>query len=125
MRGPLDFRSACVGGAGIRGGNRHGLGQTVFYGDRYGSGLSGFDFGAIKVPLLFVHHAHDGCRPCPYSAAESLGRRFPLVTVSGGKPAQSDQCEALSAHGYFGKEAETVKAMKDWMLGRPFPNTVE
>jgi len=125
MRGPLDFRSACVGGAGIRGGNRHGLGQTVFYGDRYGSGLSGFDFGAIKAPLLFVHHEHDGCRPCPYNAAESLGQRFPLVTVRGGKPAQSDPCEALSAHGYFGKEAETVKAMKDWMLGRPFPKTVE
>jgi hypothetical protein len=101
------------------------LTSTVFYGDRYGSGLSGFDFGAIKAPLLLVHHAHDGCRPCPYNAAESLGRRFPLVTVRGGKPAQSDQCEALSAHGYFGKEAETVKAMKDWMLGQPFPKTVE
>ena len=101
------------------------LTSTVFYGDRHGSGLSGFDFGAIKAPLLFVHHEHDGCRPCPYNAAESQGRRFPLITVKGGKPAESDPCEPLSAHGYFGKEAETVKAMKDWMLGRAFPKTVE
>ena len=101
------------------------LTSTVFYGDRYGSGLSGFDFGGIKAPLLFVHHEHDGCRPCPYNAAESQGRRFPLVTVKGGKPAESDPCEALSAHGYFGREAQTVKAMKEWMLGRAFPRTVE
>jgi hypothetical protein len=101
------------------------LTSTVFYGDRYGGGLSGFDFGAIKAPLLFVHHEHDGCRPCPYNAAESQGRRFPLITVKGGKPAESDPCEPLSAHGYFGREAETVKAMKDWMLGRAFPKTVE
>ena len=101
------------------------LTSTVFYGDRHGNGLSGFDFGAMKAPLLFVHHANDGCRPCPYNAAESQSRRFPLVTVKGGKPAESDPCEALSAHGYFGKEAETVAAIKSWMLGRAFPKTVE
>jgi len=100
------------------------LTSSVFHGGRSGIGLSGFDFGAIKAPLLFVHHVYDGCRSCPYRDAESLGRTFPLVSVSGGKPAESDPCEALSAHGYFGKEEETVKAMKAWMLGRPFSRTV-
>jgi serine aminopeptidase S33 family len=100
------------------------LTSSVFYGGRGGIGLYGFDFGAIKAPLLFVHHAYDACRSCPYREAESLSRSFPLVSVSGGKPAESDPCEPFSAHGYFGKEAETVKAIKDWMLGRPFPRTI-
>jgi hypothetical protein len=101
------------------------LTSSVFYGGRSGIGLSGFDFGAIKAPLLFVHHVHDGCRACPYRDAESLGRRFPLISVSGGKAAESDPCEPLSAHGYFGREEETVQAMKSWMLGRPFPKAID
>lgn len=101
------------------------LTSSVFYGGRSGIGLSGFDFGAIKAPLLFVHHVHDACRSCPYRDAEGLSRSFPLISVSGGKPAESDPCEPLAAHGYFGKEQQTVKAMKDWMLGRPFPKTVD
>lgn len=101
------------------------LTSSVFYGGRSGIGLSGFDFSAIKAPLLFVHHVHDACRSCPYRDAESLSRSFPLISVSGGKPAESDPCEPLAAHGYFGKEQETVKAMKGWMLGRPFPKMVD
>jgi hypothetical protein len=101
------------------------LTSSVFYGGRSGIGLSGFDFGAIRAPVLFVHHVHDACRSCPYRDAESLSRSFPLISVSGGKPAESDPCEPLAAHGYFGKEQETVKAIKDWMLGRAFPKTVD
>ncbi len=103
------------------------LTSTVFYGPRRGSGigLAGFDFAAIKAPLLFVHHRYDSCRACPYGAAEDLGRAYPLITVKGGKPAESDPCESLAAHGYFGREAETVAAIKNWMLGQAFPKTVD
>ena len=101
------------------------LTSTLFYGGRRGIGLSGFDFAAIKAPLLFVHHVHDGCAVCPYRDAERLGTRFPLISVSGGKPAETDACEPFSAHGYYGKEAQTVQAVKDWMLGRPYPRTIE
>lgn len=101
------------------------LTSSVFYGGRGGIGLSGFSFGEIKAPLLFVHHVYDGCRSCPYRDAESYGRSFPLISVSGGKPAESEPCEPFAAHGYFGKEAETVAAIKGWMLGRPFPKTVD
>ena len=101
------------------------LTSTVLFSGRRGMSLSGFDFGAIKAPLLFVHHAQDACRVCPYSAAENLGRTYPLITVRGGKPAESEECEPLSAHGYYGKEAETVSAIKNWILGRPFPKAVE
>src|SRR5689334_4779510 len=103
------------------------LTSTVFNrgGPIGGIGLAGFDFGSIRTPLLFVHHVHDSCRACPYGVAESLGHTYPLISVNGGKPAQSDPCEPLAAHGYFGKEAETVAAIKDWMLGRAFPRTVD
>jgi len=103
------------------------LTSTVFYGGRRlgGIGLAGFDFAAIKAPLLFVHHLYDACRACPYHPAESLGRIYPLITVKGGKPAESDPCEPLAAHGYYGREAETVAAIKRWMLGEAFPRTVE
>jgi hypothetical protein len=102
------------------------LTSTLFNGGRRGIGLSGFDFGAIKAPVLFVHHVHDRCGNTPYGDAESLGHRFPLITVSGGKPSvESDPCEAQAAHGYYGKEAETVAAIKAWMLGRPFPRKID
>ena len=101
------------------------LTSSVFYGGRRGIGLSGFGFSAIKAPLLFVHHVRDRCPACPYGDAESLGRSFPLISVSGGKPAESDPCEPLAAHGYFGKEEETVRAMKSWMLGRPFSKAID
>src|SRR5882672_1996877 len=102
------------------------LTSTVFHGGgRGGIGLYGYDFAGIKAPVLFVHHVHDGCRSCPYRDAESLSRSFPLVSVSGGKPAESDACEPLAPHGYYGREQGTVKAMKNWMLGRPFPRAID
>ena len=103
------------------------LTSTVFYGPRRGGGIgiASFDFAAIKAPLLFVHHRYDGCGSCPYHAAENLGRTYPLITVMGGKPAESGPCEPFAAHGYFGKEPETIAAIRSWMLGQPFPKTVE
>jgi hypothetical protein len=90
-----------------------------------GPGLSRFDFTSVKVPVLLVHHRDDGCFASPYVEAHLLAKRFPLVTVSGGLPAQSAPCEALSAHGYLGKEAETVEAIVGWMLGEPYRREIE
>lgn len=101
------------------------LTSTVFLGSRGGPGLEGFDFGAIPSPLLFVHHEEDGCRVCPYARALALARAYPLVTVRGGRPAESDPCQARSAHGYLGREAGTVRAIRAWMLGERPPPVVE
>jgi len=103
------------------------LTSSVFYGPGRGGGIgiASFDFAAIKAPLLFVHHRYDACRSCPYNAAENLGRTYPLITVTGGKPAESEPCEPFAAHGYFGREPETIAAVRSWMLGQPFPKTVE
>ena len=31
-----------------------------------------------------------------------------------------DSCEALSQHGFLGKESETVEQIVNWMLKKPF-----
>jgi pimeloyl-ACP methyl ester carboxylesterase len=87
--------------------------------------LVAFDWSKIKVPLLFVHHEQDGCDDTPYREAARLGRRFPLITVRGGKPPESRPCAGLSQHGYFGKEAETVDAIAGWMLGKAFAKDIQ
>ena len=87
-------------------------------------GLSRFDFATIPTPLLFAHHVRDGCTYTPYSSAKRLGERFPLVSVSGGPPPRSKPCDALSEHGFLGKEEETVEAIVNWMLKKPYRNEI-
>ena len=66
--------------------------------------LASFDWSQVKLPLLLVHHSDDGCTSTPYRDAARLEKRYPLVTVHGGKPPESRPCEPFSPHGFFGKE---------------------
>jgi predicted alpha/beta hydrolase family esterase len=90
-----------------------------------GPGLSGFDFASIKLPTLVVHHVSDQCEFTPYSDATRLSEQFPLITVFGGDAPQSGPCDAFSAHGYLGKESETVEQIVNWMLKKPFLHEVK
>ena len=90
-----------------------------------GPGLSKFDFATIKTPVLFVHHVSDQCEVTPYGDAARLSDTYPLITVFGGAPPQSGPCDAFSAHGYFGKESETVEQIVNWMLKKPFLHEVK
>lgn len=103
------------------------LSSTLFSAARAGPGLSRFDYSTIKVPLLLVHHAEDGCNVTPYREARKLAesRKYPLITVNGGKPPTSGPCDPFSAHGYLGKEKETVDAIVNWMLKKPYSANIE
>ena len=90
-----------------------------------GTGLSGFDFTTIKTALLFVHHVSDQCVVTPYGDAARLVDQYPLISIFGGRSQQSDPCEALSAHGFFGREPETIEQIVNWMLKRPFIDQVK
>ena len=102
------------------------LTSTVYLWARSGPGLSGFDYGRISAPVLLAHHVEDSCLVTPYREAQKLAesRRYPLISVKGGLPATSDPCEAFSAHGYLGKEKETVEAIVNWMLKKPYSNEI-
>jgi hypothetical protein len=89
-----------------------------------GPGLSGFDFATIKVPALLVHHVSDQCSVTPYGDAARLADKYPLISVFGGTPPQSGPCDPFSAHGFFGKESETVAQIVNWMLKKPFREEV-
>ena len=90
-----------------------------------GPGLSGFDFASIKIPLLFVHHVGDQCHVTPYGEALWLSEKYPLISVFGGLPPRSEECEAQSTHGFFGKESGTVEEIVNWMLKKPFRKEVQ
>jgi hypothetical protein len=100
------------------------LTATLFLASKKVPGLSGFDFASIPSPLLFVHHVDDACAYTPHSSARRLSDRYPLISVSGGLPPQSQPCDALSAHGFLGREAETVGAIAKWMLKEPYSREI-
>jgi len=87
--------------------------------------LAVFDFSTIKAPLLFVHHREDACESTPYYEAARVGGTYPLISVNGGKPPETGPCDPLAAHGYFGREAETVDAIANWMLQQPFRREID
>jgi len=97
------------------------LTSTLFLASRRQPGLSGFDFSSISIPLLFVHHVDDGCDYTPHSAAKRLADRYPVVLVSGGLPPQSKPCDAMTPHGFLGREADVVDAIAKWILKQPYP----
>ena len=100
------------------------LTATLFLASGRQPGLSGFDFSAIPAPVLLVHHVNDGCTYTPFASAKRLADRFPLISVSGGLPPQSAPCEAMAPHGFLGKERETVEAIVNWMLKKPYNSQI-
>ncbi len=87
--------------------------------------IGSLDPATVKVPLLFVHHRDDGCAATPYAAAARLAGGYPLISVKGGDAPRSGPCDPFAAHGYLGKEAQTVDAIAAWMLKKPFPKEIE
>lgn len=79
------------------------------------------DLAAIRIPVLVLHHAQDGCRFCvPSEAARMVGwmenapvRRF--ILAEGGEGAAGEPCEALHHHGFIGMEQEAVRLITDWI----------
>lgn len=77
----------------------------------------------IRVPVLVVHHAQDGCALCPYAAAPSLvaklesSPRKALLTIEGGEN-KGDACEAMAYHGFNGLDRDVVPKIAAWILAR-------
>jgi hypothetical protein len=84
---------------------------------------------AVRVPVLVVHHRDDGCLASPYADTAWLMRRLSgaprreRLTYTGGAAPESEPCEPLSPHGYFGLDATVVDAISAWVAGRPADTT--
>jgi alpha-beta hydrolase superfamily lysophospholipase len=90
-----------------------------------GESLQDVALDKIRVPVLVVHHRDDACRASRYADTSWAMRRLSaapkreLLTFSGGDTPQSDPCEPLSAHGYFGIDAKVVEAIAAWIAAAP------
>ena len=69
-----------------------------------------------------VHHTDDGCAGTQYADAQTTfnaitnSPRKEFVSVSGGDPQISpNPCQAQTAHGFLGKERETVAGIVEWL----------
>lgn len=75
----------------------------------------------IRAPVLMAHHTGDTCYVTEYADARAIYDSIPastrkeFVSVSGGSLPISDPCQALSYHGFLGKEREAVGAIVEWM----------
>jgi len=92
---------------------------------RHPASLQWFDWRRLRLPVLVVHHREDGCIATLYNDMPAGAEKFPLVSVKGGKAPESGPCDPLAAHGFFGKEAETVDAIAAWMLKKPYLNDID
>jgi pimeloyl-ACP methyl ester carboxylesterase len=87
-----------------------------------GESLQDVALDRIRVPVLVVHHRDDACRASRYADTSWAMRRLStaprkeLLTFSGGDPPQSEPCEPLAAHGYFGIEEKVVDAIVGWII---------
>lgn len=92
------------------------LSASVFVWGKNGPGLSDVSFGALGMPLLWVHHLDD---PCPHTRyADALlfatKSKSPLLTIRGANGVRGDPCQAFTQHGFVGMERGTVEAMRLW-----------
>lgn len=101
--------------------------SSIVQATRAGPGVASFDFGAVKVPMLFVHHEYDGCVATPYARARDLAARYrlPLVTVTGSSSTHGPPCEAFSYHGFAGREREVAGAIMQWVKTRAVAPTIQ
>jgi len=87
-----------------------------------GSGTTGVK--KLGKRVLFVHHRFDSCRETPYAGVKGFSTQFSLITVNGGRPAASGECDPYSAHGFYGVEAPVVEAILHWVRQEAYPTEI-
>jgi hypothetical protein len=89
--------------------------------------------GAVKVPVLLVHHTDDPCPGTPYSNLDKLTKFYSngaptvdVIAVSGGHISKkgSSRCSG-GAHGFKGVEQDVSEAIAQWLSKQSFPEKIE
>lgn len=91
--------------------------------DPRGRPVPAMPLGNIRVPVLLVHHAQDGCAQCAFSWVPTLKSRLANAPRTGvlayqGGESHGDPCEAFAFHGFNGLEAEVVQQTAAWLLAK-------
>jgi predicted esterase len=90
-----------------------------------GVGLSEFDFGALKTPILIVHHVKDMCPGNLFGPAQKLMERLPAIVVDSPDEVKTDRpCAPGTNHWFAGKETETIDQMFHWIYGRAWTRLI-
>lgn len=79
----------------------------------YGYSVESFDMGALKAPVLNIHHGDDQCAYTPYSTVLAYSKSN-LITVKGGSP-NGDVCGGGHYHSFEGRERVTSIAIIKWI----------
>jgi alpha/beta superfamily hydrolase len=84
--------------------------------------LSELNYKEISSQQIFVHHKKDDCKKSDYKYINDLakGANLPLISVSGGYGWKGDVCQAMTAHGFKGKEEDVMKAVLAMIRSKQF-----
>ncbi len=91
--------------------------------DNKGRPVPDMDLNRISVPVLVVHHRHDGCKHCAYAELPRLMDKLSaapkkeLLTFDGGQ-SRGDPCDAFAHHGFNGIEAKVVASVAQWIVAQ-------
>jgi dienelactone hydrolase len=78
---------------------------------------------AARLPILLLHHRHDGCRLTPPDGPERLRpmlvatERVDIVMLDGGSGA-GNPCEGRSHHGFWSLDEQVVATISGWLQQR-------
>ena len=99
---------------------------------RYGSVME-LPKGAIKVPVLLVHHVDDPCEGTPYKNIDKVKKFYEasspdvkLITVRGGdgnRGNSNTQCGG-GHHTFKAQQGLVSHAIRDWLLKLPVPKEI-
>lgn len=96
--------------------------------------VTDFERGAVKVPVLLVHHREDSCPQSPYDNLENVrafytasSPRVDIITVTGGESKLKKKQHSCQDgfHGFRGAQKEAAQAIARWLRREEFPALVE
>ena len=90
-------------------------------GSKKNSGVQAQELGAIRIPVLVMHHERDSCIACSpnevFRITDGLSNA-PIkkqIMVNGGANPRGDACAAMHWHGFIGMEKEAVDIISNWI----------
>lgn len=87
--------------------------------------LAEIDLGSYKLRQLLVHHRDDPCALTPFEPVARLRERIPLLEVQGSSNPRGNACDALTQHGFVGREQQVMKGIANWLLQNILPPPIE